>query len=409
MTQEEYGKLRAKLDSHAAKIKEIVSLCTTEEQTKISLINPYIELLDFDVRDPRKVQFEYVVDVRSNSERVDYAILGENQDPVILIEAKSASQDLSVRTKRDQIRSYADQIGSVKFMVLTNGVIWQWFKKKNDRFGNNVLADEPFLEYVALQPSTLELPFLNEVLDNNLEHALQVAEKAELATGILEWLERQQSAETVDDILVGHLTKLLYGRNHPSSRLQVRSSLVKTFHQFIEGKILERLDGIREPKDPPKIETELVDPIDDPSEDRLDEVETKTFQTQDAEVSISAREQKRAWRPVANEHWVIEKNASDVQANVLMYLASQHKYGAEDWYRRVHANQPRFITNDISSFGRGYKFRELGFGFWTTTTLNNANRLKLILGAEKLVVLDDYQKGRNGLVEVWLPLGKSKK
>ena len=46
-------------------------------------MNPTIELLDYDVRDPRVVKLEHVVSSRGGGERVDYA----------LFNSKSSSND----------------------------------------------------------------------------------------------------------------------------------------------------------------------------------------------------------------------------------------------------------------------------------------------------------------------------
>ena len=69
------AELLEKLESHALRVRSIQDYCTNEEQTKVSLINPYLEHLGFDVRDPRYVQLEYRSDIGSGTERVDYALL----------------------------------------------------------------------------------------------------------------------------------------------------------------------------------------------------------------------------------------------------------------------------------------------------------------------------------------------
>ena len=46
------AQLKAVLETHTSKLPDVIPHCTNEEQTKISLINPYLEYLGWDVRDP---------------------------------------------------------------------------------------------------------------------------------------------------------------------------------------------------------------------------------------------------------------------------------------------------------------------------------------------------------------------
>ena len=99
MKKDSNNKFEELLKSHAEKMLDIYKLCDSEEQTKISMINPFIELLEYDVRNPRVVSLEYPVSAKAGT-RVDYALFctvkgSETNTPTILIEAKAASNDLA--------------------------------------------------------------------------------------------------------------------------------------------------------------------------------------------------------------------------------------------------------------------------------------------------------------------------
>ena len=81
------------METFAVRARSIVHLCENEEQTKVSLINPYLEMLGYDVRDPRYVRLEVRADIHTGNEKVDYAILREDR-PWMVVEAKKASVPL---------------------------------------------------------------------------------------------------------------------------------------------------------------------------------------------------------------------------------------------------------------------------------------------------------------------------
>ena len=68
-----------------AKMKDSIQ---TEEATKTSMIMPFFQMLGYDVFNPLEFVPEYTADVGiKKGEKVDYAIMDENQNPLILIEA----------------------------------------------------------------------------------------------------------------------------------------------------------------------------------------------------------------------------------------------------------------------------------------------------------------------------------
>ena len=67
--------LHEQLETFAVRAKAIAGYCDNEEQTKVSLVNPFLELLGYDVRDPRHVRLEEKADFHDGREKVDYAVL----------------------------------------------------------------------------------------------------------------------------------------------------------------------------------------------------------------------------------------------------------------------------------------------------------------------------------------------
>ena len=90
-----------------------------ETPTRTIVIDPLLESLGWDVRDPDEVQLEYpTVDGKS----VDYA-LKLNRRPVLLVEAKALDDALDDVKAITQVVGYAANDGIV-WCILTNGIKW---------------------------------------------------------------------------------------------------------------------------------------------------------------------------------------------------------------------------------------------------------------------------------------------
>jgi hypothetical protein len=126
-----------------------------EENTKVKLIQPFVDLLGWNFYST-EVQLEYTVQMGTQSSKVDYALmLGDT--PVVFIEAKPARSDLSDTDVR-QLRSYMRQELSVDWGVLTNGKTFEILSVTGDdrRDGETSIATFD-LEEVADTPEILEI------------------------------------------------------------------------------------------------------------------------------------------------------------------------------------------------------------------------------------------------------------
>jgi hypothetical protein len=92
-----------------------------EQNTKASLIEPIIEALGWDIRDPDEVHREYRR--RGTDNPVDYALV-EQRAPRLFIEAKGLDENLDDPRWANQIIAYATVAG-VQWVALTNGTEWR--------------------------------------------------------------------------------------------------------------------------------------------------------------------------------------------------------------------------------------------------------------------------------------------
>ena len=93
----------------------------TEQATKFSSVAPFIEMLDYDVRDPSEVVPEFTADHGTKrGEKVDFALLIDDQ-PVILIEVKRYGANLDEQEFSQLFRYFS--VTDTRFGILTDGIV----------------------------------------------------------------------------------------------------------------------------------------------------------------------------------------------------------------------------------------------------------------------------------------------
>ncbi len=117
------NKLIQVIDTIRQKLPSLRRHALKETPTRTIVIDPLLEALGWDVRDPDEVQLEYpTVDGKS----VDYA-LKLNRKPVLLVEAKALDDPLDDVKSITQVVGYASNNGIV-WCILTNGIKWRVYR-----------------------------------------------------------------------------------------------------------------------------------------------------------------------------------------------------------------------------------------------------------------------------------------
>jgi len=118
----------------------------SETPTRTVVIDPLLEGLGWEVRDPRNVRLEYVTCAKK---KVDYALF-LNGKPVIFIEAKPLDDELGDVKAIQQIIAYTTGEG-LTWCVLTNGLVWKVYKSNE-----NLKAPDKLMFEVSLNPLDAE-------------------------------------------------------------------------------------------------------------------------------------------------------------------------------------------------------------------------------------------------------------
>ena len=327
MSEGANSELLEKLETHAVRVRSLREYCTNEEQTKVSLINPYLEHLGFDVRDPRYVQLEYRSDIGSGTERVDYALLKDGK-PALLIEAKPATTVLPSEAPV-QLRRYAMALPDLRYCAVTNGVHWHWYAKSEN---SGDLNPNPFLVHDATDPNVVEVRWLAS-LRRDPQNWDSIATEQNLQTKIGEWFTHQRTDP--DDNFIVSIIRGVNERNNQKTRDVVSRIWVKTIAMHMQKEIDKAL---RRASKPEQEETEVVNTSrfddTDTNEDPSDSGEAAEFNTAEGVVRLDGG-LRRAWRISGEENWRIEPNMTALCRKIYLALANMHDQGTNDFFACV--------------------------------------------------------------------------
>lgn len=348
------SQLEEKLEAFSARAKRIAPACDNEEQTKVSLINPYLELLGYDVRDPMVCRLEYRADIGQGREKVDYAIMRDGR-PSILIEAKAATEDFSsAREAPSQLQRYFIA-ENVEFAALTNGVVWQWYRGSQE----GKLREAPFLVHDVRSPEAAELKWLQSVSGPHFDakEARGHAEEASVASAILGWIEEARHRPS-DDLIRIIMKEKNLGYAFAPRVERVRQSFVATFEAYLDRETDRVLVAARDQQ------REEPRPVSEPEESAPnDRGEARVVDLGDGGAPLNSESRERAWR-VKGQVWRREPNGRLLMLSVLRYLASIDGRGRYRFYDETvtvtgarmfsnvqeHPNQWRRVEPDIDRF-----------------------------------------------------------
>jgi hypothetical protein len=154
----------AKINELAERARQYSGMKLNEEQTKNTLILPFIKSLGYDIFNPFEVKAEFTSDIGTKKgERIDYAIM-RGDKPAILIECKPRGDCLD-KGRCTQLRRYFQSHIEAKIGVLTDGVRYAFF---TDIRHKNIMDDEPFLEFSLLDFDERLLSSLGKICKDKL-------------------------------------------------------------------------------------------------------------------------------------------------------------------------------------------------------------------------------------------------
>lgn len=258
---------KEKLEEHVKIVKKYQKEEFKEEQTKMYLIAPFLNLLGYNVFNPDDVVAEFIADIgEKKGEKVDYA-LKLNGEIEILIEAKPIIDDLSNHDV--QLQRYFN-VTKAKVGILTNGIVYKFFTDLEEK---NIMDKKPFLVVDFLDLTEDKIKEIRKFAKNNYdpEKILNDAEILKYSNGIKNYLNRQ--LENPDDEFVKIIAKEIYDGRLVQNKISEFKTIFKdTFKTFINDYARKKFERVLE--NSAKETTEITEIIEEETENDNNEIIT---------------------------------------------------------------------------------------------------------------------------------------
>lgn len=241
------------LATHVDRIRSRMPHVQGEEGTKQALVVPLLQVLGYDVFDPREVRPEYVADfaVKKSGqfEKIDYAICSGGA-PAIFIECKPLGAALE--DHGGQLSRYFNSTPSVKVAMITDGVRLRVF---TDLQQLNIMDVQPWLsiDLLSLKPAELDALRRFRKADFSPSDISALAEEMVYYSAILSFVStqlREPSEPFVRFVAgeipaVGRVTAKVVERLTPILRKALQSAIVDQVARSLDR------SGEPEPEPPP--------------------------------------------------------------------------------------------------------------------------------------------------------------
>ena len=241
--------------SLSVRIKNERDIIQTEEATKTAFVMPFINILGYNVFNPREVVPEFTADVGTKQgEKVDYAIF-KDDEVIMLMECKKCGEDLSDVHTSQLFRYFA--VVNARFGVLTDGIIYRFY---TDLEESNKMDVKPFLELDLLD---IQPPLVSELkrftksafdLNETLTAANDLKWTKEIKETIMEQLEHPN-----EDFVKFFLSAVYKGLKTQAIIGQFTDIVRRAFNQFINEQLNQRLQNAitNEGDDDPEIDLDM--------------------------------------------------------------------------------------------------------------------------------------------------------
>jgi hypothetical protein len=184
---------RDEIDEYVQRCQQLIEASPQmdEENTKVKLVQPFLELLGWDLYST-EVALEYTIPMASGSTHVDYALL-VGDSPVVFVEAKPVRSALT-GSEVQQLRSYMRQELDVDWGILTNGKSFEVLTKNHrDNGGEEVSVVQFNLDDLADNPSVLELLTKESIRSGKSD---EVAEQVAETNRAIRYLQANEDSVT---------------------------------------------------------------------------------------------------------------------------------------------------------------------------------------------------------------------
>lgn len=154
-----------------------------EENTRAKLVQPFIELLGWDIYSTA-VELEYSIQMGTGTKKVDYALLVDGA-PKLLVEAKGLDVGLDTKAK-DQLKSYLRQELAAEWGIITDGETFEILQKSDRNDGGELSIGTFTLDDIAESPDILDIVTRESIASGKANEKIERLREARLARSRLE-------------------------------------------------------------------------------------------------------------------------------------------------------------------------------------------------------------------------------
>ncbi len=227
------------VQEHVRNIRKIENDNLIEEQTKMYMIAPFLNLMGYNVFNPEDVVAEYTADIGSKKgEKVDYALKIKG-NVEILIEAKAKNDNLE--NHDIQLKRYFN-VTNAKVGILTNGIVYKFF---TDLEKTNIMDNKPFLIINLFDLTDEKIEQLKKFTKSyyDITSVTTSAESLKYANGIKLFLNEQ--LENPSDAFIKLIGKEIYSGKLTQIKIEeLRSIFKETFKTFINDFARKKFESV---------------------------------------------------------------------------------------------------------------------------------------------------------------------
>lgn len=252
---------RDEIDEYVQRCQQLIETSPQmdEENTKVKLVQPFLELLGWDLYST-EVTLEYTIPMASGSTHVDYALL-VGDSPVVFVEVKPVRSALSDREVQ-QLRSYMRQELDVDWGILTNGTSFEVLTKNRHQNGGEEVSIVQFdLSDLAENPDMLELLTKESIRSGK---SGEIAEQVAQTNRAIRHLQNNEDSvtESITDVVENEIGELTIDLQEQSREFvqSLVSALREQRHFVSEEPPRESEEGGKEKPDDTSDE---IEPLDD--------------------------------------------------------------------------------------------------------------------------------------------------
>lgn len=254
------------LSRHAEQVRNRLPHIKGEEATKQALIIPLLQLLGYDVFDPREVKPEYTADFAvkraGQLEKIDYAICNDGV-PVLFVECKAHDQPLEDHA--GQLARYFNATPSVRIAVIVNGVRMRVY---TDLQQPNVMDRNPWLEIDLLNPKPVEVDALHRLRKSEYaaEAVVALAEEMVYYSAMVGYIAQQfrEPSEGFVRHVAGEvlpstrMTKGLVERLSPTLKKAIQTAILENVAKSFTAQAADPAPTVTESESQPLDQSEVA-------------------------------------------------------------------------------------------------------------------------------------------------------